>query len=84
LFENEKAKIVVNQIAGFITRRIVMFRDLGPVRVAERYGMIMFGSQVDIYLPLNTQIKVTEFQKVKAGESVIGYLIEDEDAKKLI
>jgi phosphatidylserine decarboxylase len=81
LFENEKAKIVVNQIAGFITRRIVMFRDLGPVRVAERYGMIMFGSQVDIYLPLNTQIKVTEFQKVKAGESVIGYLIEDEDAK---
>ncbi|WP_456488678.1 phosphatidylserine decarboxylase [Caminibacter pacificus] len=81
LFENEKAKIVVNQIAGFITRRIVMFRDLGPVRVAERYGMIMFGSQVDIYLPLNTQIKVTEFQKIRAGESVIGYLIEDEDAK---
>jgi phosphatidylserine decarboxylase len=81
LFENDKSKIVVNQIAGFLTRRIVMFRDLGPIKLAERYGMIMFGSQVDVYLPLNTQIKVTEFQKIKAGESVIGYLIEEKNAK---
>ena len=76
LFENEKTKIVVNQIAGFITRRIVMFRDLGDIKLAERYGMIMFGSQVDVYLPKNTNIKVTEFQKVKAGESVIGFINE--------
>jgi phosphatidylserine decarboxylase len=77
LFENENAKVVVNQIAGLITRRIVMFKDLESVQKAERYGMIMFGSQVDIYLPVNTEVKVTEFQKVKAGESVIGYLDEN-------
>ena len=77
LFENERAKIVVNQIAGFITRRIVMFRDLGKIKLAERYGMIMFGSQVDIYLPKNSTIKVTEFQKVKAGETLIGYINEN-------
>jgi len=77
LFENEKAQVVVNQIAGFITRRIVMFRDLGPVKLAERYGMIMFGSQVDVYIPKNSVIKVTEFQKVKAGESLIGYINEN-------
>ena len=77
LFENEKAKIVVNQIAGFITRRIIMFRDLGKIRLAERYGMITFGSQVDVYLPKNSIIKVTEFQKVKAGESLIGYINEN-------
>ncbi len=76
LFENDLGKIVVNQIAGFITRRIVMFRDLGPVKVTERYGMITFGSQVDVYLPLNTTLKVTEFQKVYAGESLIGYINE--------
>jgi phosphatidylserine decarboxylase len=76
LFENTLGRIVVNQIAGFITRRIVMFRDLGPIKLAERYGMITFGSQVDVYLPLNTKIKVTEFQKLKAGESLIGYLNE--------
>ncbi len=79
LFKNELGEIVVNQIAGFITRRIIMFRDLGVIKLAERYGMITFGSQVDIYLPLNTEIKVTEFQKIYAGESVIGYI---KDAKK--
>ena len=77
LFENEFSQIVVNQIAGFITRRIISFRDLGPIKLAERYGMIMFGSQVDVYLPKNTIIKVTEFQKVKAGESLIGYINEN-------
>ena len=77
LFENELASIVVNQIAGFITRRIIMFRDLGPIKLAERYGMITFGSQVDVYLPKNTTLKVTEFQKVKAGESLIGYINEN-------
>jgi len=77
LFENEKSKIEVNQIAGFITRRIVMFKDLGKIKLAQRYGMIMFGSQVDVYLPKNIRLKVTEFQKVKAGESLIGYLNED-------
>ena len=76
LFENKNIQIVVNQIAGFVTRRIVSFRDLGPIHLAERYGMIMFGSQVDVYLPKNTVIKVTEFQKVKAGESLIGYINE--------
>jgi phosphatidylserine decarboxylase len=76
LFEG-KNNVVVNQIAGFLTRRIVMFRDLGKIKLAERYGMIMFGSQVDLYLPKNTTIKVTEFQKVKAGESLIGYFNED-------
>ena len=77
LFENDKTEIVVNQIAGFITRRIIMFRDLGSIRLAERYGMIMFGSQVDVYLPKKTIIKVTEFQKLKAGETLIGYINEN-------
>jgi phosphatidylserine decarboxylase len=76
LFEG-KEKVVVNQIAGFLTRRIVSFRDLGDIKLAERYGMIMFGSQVDLYVPKNTIIKVTEFQKVKAGESLIGYFNEN-------
>jgi len=77
LFKNENISIVVNQIAGFITRRIVDFRGCGRVKLAERYGMIMFGSQVDLYVPKNTKIKITEFQKVKAGESLIGFINED-------
>jgi len=76
LFKNKKCEITVNQIAGFITRRIIMFKDLGAVKLGERYGMIMFGSQVDVYLPKNTVLKVSEFQKVYAGESIIGYINE--------
>jgi len=69
--------VVVNQIAGFITRRIVDFGLFGRVNLAERYGMITFGSQVDLYLPKNTKIKITEFQKVKAGEPLIGFIDEN-------
>jgi len=70
-------KVVVNQIAGFITRRIVDFECTGEVKLAQRYGMITFGSQVDLYIPKNSKIIVTEFQKVKAGESLIGFLNEN-------
>ena len=76
LFKNS-SEIVVNQIAGFITRRIVDFEKFGSIKLGERYGMIMFGSQVDLYVPKNAKIKVTEFQKVKAGESLIGFLNEN-------
>jgi len=77
LFKTHKANIVVNQIAGFITRRIVDFKKFSKIKLGERYAMIMFGSQVDLYVPRNTKIKVTEFQKLKAGESLIGFINED-------
>jgi len=76
LFENTK-KVLVNQIAGFITRRIVDFGLMGKVKLSQRYGMIIFGSQVDLYIPKDSNIKVTEFQKVKAGETLIGFLNEN-------
>ena len=71
-------EVVVNQIAGFLTRRIVMKKRIGEkVNVGDRYGMIIFGSQVDLYLPIESDIRVVEFQEVKAGESLIGYLNEN-------
>ena len=72
LFENDKFFVVTNQIAGFITRRIVSWQSEGKVNLAQRYGMIMFGSQVDIYVPKKTTLKVILWEKVKAGESLIG------------
>jgi phosphatidylserine decarboxylase len=38
----------------------------------ERYGMIKFGSRLDVYMPINTNIKVTLGEMVKAGETIIG------------
>jgi len=71
LFENEKMSVVTNQIAGFITRRIVNWQSEGQVKLAQRYGMIMFGSQVDIYIPKNVNLKVIVGEELKAGESLI-------------
>ncbi|WP_456480741.1 phosphatidylserine decarboxylase [Nautilia sp.] len=76
LFSNG-SRVVVNQIAGFVTRRIVDFGLFGKVKLAQRYGMIMFGSRVDLYVPKSAKIKVTEFQKVKAGETLIGFVNEN-------
>jgi len=71
LFENNNLTVVTNQIAGFITRRIVSFLSEQKVELAERFGMIMFGSQVDIYIPKNSNLKIIKGQKVKAGETLL-------------
>jgi len=74
LFENNKISVVTNQIAGFITRRIISWLNEGDVELAQRYGMIMFGSQVDIYVPKETILKVIVGEKIKAGETLIGFV----------
>jgi phosphatidylserine decarboxylase len=75
VLDGKDGKILVRQVAGFLARRIVCRVSAGDVlRRGERYGMIKFGSRLDIYLPKNTEIKVTSGDKVKAGETVIGIL----------
>jgi phosphatidylserine decarboxylase len=74
LFENNKYSVVTNQIAGFITRRIINFSDEGSVKLGQRFGMIMFGSQVDIYVPKEIILKVIVGEKVKAGETLLGLI----------
>jgi len=66
-------RIVMKQIAGIIARRIVCKIKSGdPVTTGMRFGMIKFGSRVDLYLPGNVEIKIKPNQKVKAGETIIG------------
>lgn len=61
------------QIAGFLARRIVCRSKKGqPYRRGDRYGMIKFGSKVDVYLPKGVELKVRVGQKVWAGKSCIG------------
>lgn len=65
----------VVQIAGLIARRIVCRVKPGDIMErGRRYGMICFGSRLDVYLPPDTDIAVTIGQKVSAGASVVGYL----------
>jgi phosphatidylserine decarboxylase len=63
------------QIAGLIARRIVCWLNVGmSVKKGERFGLIRFGSRVDVYLPENSKISVKLGDKVKAGETPLGYL----------
>jgi phosphatidylserine decarboxylase len=75
VIEGEYGKILVRQVAGFIARRIVCRAKTGDeLKRGERYGMIKFGSRLDIYLPKDTKIKVKVGDKVRAGETIIGEL----------
>ena len=68
-------RMAVVQIAGLIARRIVCWARPGDrLQRGERYGLIRFGSRVDLYLPLQTQLEVKVGQKVRAGETILGYL----------
>ena len=68
-------RMVVVQIAGLIARRIVCGIQAGTSLVrGERFGMICFGSRLDVYLPPETQAKVGVGDKVSAGTSILGYL----------
>jgi phosphatidylserine decarboxylase len=68
-------KMAVVQMAGLIARRIVCWAVKGDnLTKGQRFGLIRFGSRVDLYLPLQTQVEVRVGQKVRAGETTLGYL----------
>jgi phosphatidylserine decarboxylase len=68
-------RIAVVQIAGLVARRIVCFvREQQPVGAGERFGMIRFGSRLDVYLPEGTAPLVAVGQTSLAGETVLADL----------
>ena len=69
------AKIVVVQIAGLIARRILSFISSNDqLNQGERFGLIRFGSRVDIYMPLDAKEKCKVGDRVVAGESILAAL----------
>jgi len=63
------------QIAGLIARRIICRVQEGdPVKRGQRFGLICFGSRLDVYLPENTDLKVAVGDRVKAGTTALGEL----------
>lgn len=70
-------KIFFKQIAGFIARRIVCAAKVGDSVIAgDRFGMIKFGSRVDVFVPKNSDIKVSLNEKTVAGETVLAVVPE--------
>jgi len=83
--DNERNEVMIHtedgraiwtvQIAGLIARRIVCWVKPGDnIRKGERFGLIRFGSRVDVYLPEDSKISIKLKDKVKAGQTILGYL----------
>jgi phosphatidylserine decarboxylase len=68
-------QILVRQIAGAMAKRIVTYaKPNQKCRINEQLGFIKFGSRVDLFLPLDTEIKVQLDEKVKGNQTVIAQL----------
>jgi len=69
-----KKSILFRQIAGFVARRIVTPVKLNDVALqGDEFGMIKFGSRVDVFVPIDAKINVSLGQKVTAKKTVIAY-----------
>ena len=75
-------KIAVVQIAGLVARRIVCWTKPGQsLRTGERFGLIRFGSRLDVYLPEGVHPQVALGQTMVAGESIIALIGQDAPAR---
>jgi phosphatidylserine decarboxylase len=73
--DRHNKEITFVQIAGLIARRIVCWLEPGDTIIqGRRFGLIRFGSRVDIYLPKESQTVVSPGQKVTAGETILAHL----------
>jgi phosphatidylserine decarboxylase len=72
VLETKFGDILVRQVAGFVARRAVCRKKEGDIlRRGERYGIIKFGSRLDIYLPKDVDIKVKLNDNIKAGVTIL-------------
>jgi len=75
VIKNGDTVVVVKQIVGLIARRIVCWAKEGETyERGQRFGLIRFGSRVDLMVPVDTRIVVQEGDRVAGGKSIIGYL----------
>jgi len=73
LEDTRGSRVLCVQIAGQLARRIICrVRSGDRVRRGERYGMITFGSRLDLYLPLSVQLSVNVGDHVTAGVTILG------------
>lgn len=70
-------KVLFKQIAGAVARRIVYHVSVGDsVKLGERFGIVKFGSRMDVIIPRASQISVAIGDKVTGGKTILGYLPE--------
>jgi phosphatidylserine decarboxylase len=76
LIDDRRREVEVVQVAGVLARRIICrARKNELLSRGARFGLIMFGSRTDLYLPANSRVEVAEGQRVKGGETIIGRFV---------
>lgn len=72
-------RLLFNQVTGYIARRIVCeLKEGDTVKAGNRFGMIKFGSRVDVYLPRTANILVSEGDRAIGGETILAEWHEDQ------
>jgi phosphatidylserine decarboxylase len=80
--EGEGIRMECSQIAGIVARRLVCWSSPGSTLArGERFGLIRFGSRVELVLPPNVEILVQIGDKIHGGSSVIGRIMAEEERK---
>ncbi len=75
LKSDEGHDVTCVQIAGLVARRILCYVEPGDrLRRGERFGFIRFGSRVDVYLPLDSEVRVALGEKTVSGETILAVL----------
>ncbi|MQA31215.1 MAG: phosphatidylserine decarboxylase family protein [Luteitalea sp.] len=73
--DHEGQPVVARQIVGILARRVVCRLQTGAtVQAGDRYGVMKFGSRMDVFLPITAGIRVTVGEAVRGGETVIAVL----------
>ncbi|WP_336287878.1 MULTISPECIES: phosphatidylserine decarboxylase [unclassified Bartonella] len=73
VIDSKHGKIGIVQIAGMVARRVVCWsKENDSVMTGQRFGLIRFGSRLDIYIPIEVKLRVAVGQVAIAGETVLG------------
>ncbi|MEX0845927.1 MAG: phosphatidylserine decarboxylase family protein [Balneolaceae bacterium] len=75
VLHSSKTKIFFRQITGFLARRIVFnIHEGDELKAGERFGIMKFGSRMDVVVPANVEVKVQPGDTTVAGESILGII----------
>ncbi|MCD6425414.1 MAG: phosphatidylserine decarboxylase family protein [Anaerolineales bacterium] len=76
--DTSAGKILVKQISGILARKCYNYAKLGEqILSGQRYGLIKFGSRVELYLPLGTRVRCLVGEKVKGGITILAEIADE-------
>jgi phosphatidylserine decarboxylase len=74
-FDHQHQVVVARQVVGAMARRVVCRLKVGDaVSAGQRFGLMKFGSRMDVFVPLSAELLVSQGEKVRGGETIVARL----------